>query len=145
MNALTRSITSGTAGAVVLTLLHEVARRRIPSAPRMDLMGMRAIRRMAPNLREPQMSSRDLHNLALAGDIVSNSLYYAAIPARSRRATWMRATALGAAAGLGALLVPEPIGLGPPPHSHLRSNQLMTVAWYLAGAFATAATASALD
>jgi hypothetical protein len=73
---------------------------------------------------------------------VSNSVYYAAVAAPTRRATWTRAVVLGAAAGIGALLLPEPMGLGPPPHSEHRGNQLMTLTWYLAGALTAAAVAS---
>ena len=143
MNVMKR-LTSGAIGAVALTALHELARRRLPTAPRMDLVGMRAVRRLAPSLREPNLRSRDLHNLTLAGDLISNSIYYAGIPASTPTATWARAAVLGVAAGFGALLLPEPMGLGPPPHSDFRSNQVMTVAWYVAGALATAAAATAM-
>src|SRR4051812_21042112 len=143
MTQLTRRLTSGAVGAVALTTLHELARRKVANAPRMDLMGMRALRRMAPQLHEPHMPSERLHTVALAGDLLCNSLYYAAVPARTPASTWTRAAVLGLAAGLGALLLPEPMGLGPPPHSDRRSNQLMTVAWYVAGAVATAAAAIA--
>ena len=111
----------------------------------MDLVGMRAIRGMAPQFREPRVSSRTLHNVTLAGDLVCNSIYYAAIPAATAGATWARAAALGVAAGMGALLLPEPMGLGPPPHSDRRSNRIMTLAWYAAGAAATAAAATAMQ
>jgi hypothetical protein len=138
------SITSGVAGAASLTLLHELARRRLPYAPRMDLVAMRGLRRLVPGLREPNVRSKQLHTLALAGDLVSNSVYYAAVAAPTARATWTRAAVLGTAAGAGALLLPEPMGLGTPPHSEDRRNQLMTVTWYLAGALAAAAVATAM-
>ena len=83
-----------------------------------------------------------LHGLALIGDLVSNLLYYAAIPARTPAANWARAIALGTAAGLGALLLPERVGLGKPPHADSLANQLMTVKWYLAGAVTTAVVAT---
>jgi hypothetical protein len=144
MTGLTRRLTSGAIGAVGLTILHELARRRVTNAPRMDLMGMRALRRMSPQLHQPHMSSERLHTVALAGDLVCNSIYYAAIPGRTPTSTWTRAAVLGLAAGCGALLLPEPMGLGPPPHSDRRSNQAMTVAWYAAGAAATALAATAI-
>ena len=144
MTGLTRSLTSGAIGALGLTVLHELARRRVSNAPRMDLMGIRALRRMSPKLHEPHVSSERLHTVALAGDLMCNSLYYAAIPGRTPTSTWTRAAVLGLAAGFGALLLPEPMGLGPPPHSDRRSNQAMTVAWYAAGAAATAVAATAI-
>jgi hypothetical protein len=144
MTSMTTRLAGGAIGAVALTALHELARRRVTTAPRMDLMGMRALRRMAPQFREPQVASRELRLAALLGDLVCNSLYYAAIPGPTRRATWARAAALGVAAGLGALLLPERMGLGPPPHGDRLSNQAMTIAWYTAGAAATAGLATAL-
>jgi hypothetical protein len=139
------SMTSGVAGAAALTTLHELARRRLPDAPRMDLVGMQALRRLVPPLREPNVSSRQLHTTALAGDLVSNSIYYAAVAAPTAGATLARAVVLGSAAGMGALLLPEPMGLGSPPHSEHRRNQIMTVAWYLAGALTAAAVATAMS
>jgi hypothetical protein len=142
MTSWINSLASGAAGAVTLTVIHELARRRIPYAPRMDLVAMRGLRRIFPPLR--QASAGGVHKLALAGDLVSNSLYYAAIPAGTHAATWRRAALLGAGAGAGALLLPEPMGLGTPPHSDRRANETMTMAWYMAGALVTAAVATAL-
>ena len=41
-----RSITSGIAGALVLNGIHEVARRVIEFAPRLDILAMRGLRRI---------------------------------------------------------------------------------------------------
>jgi hypothetical protein len=38
-----RALISGFVGARTLTLIHETARRVNPNAPRMDILGMRAI------------------------------------------------------------------------------------------------------
>ena len=139
MSRATRSLASGIAGALALTAIHEVARRRFASAPRMDEVAMRGLRKILPGkFRDP----RRLHQLALAGDLLSNSVYYSVIAAPTRKATWMRAGVLGTAAGLCALFLPERLGLGVPHNSHRRSNQFMTVGWYLAGALATAFVAT---
>jgi hypothetical protein len=138
-----RSLMSGAVGAAALTLVHEGARRHLPYAPRMDVLGMRALRRLPSFEHEHPRSSR-LHRWALAGDLVANSLYYAAIPAASRRMTWSRAAVLGLAAGTGALLAPARVGLGDPPGSEYRANRVMTVAWYVAGALAAAAAANGM-
>lgn len=140
MRTWKNSMASGLVGAAALTLLHEAARRNLPHAPRLDVLGMRALRRIPALRHEPPRSSR-LRRWALASDIVANSLFYAAIPARRRGETWARAVGLGAAAGVAALALPGRIGLGEPPDSASRSNQAMTVLWYLAGAVAAAATA----
>ena len=43
--SLTKAIGGGVAGAAAVTLLNESARRVIPHAPRMEVMGKRAIAR----------------------------------------------------------------------------------------------------
>jgi hypothetical protein len=37
------AVASGLVGATTLTMMHELVRRVIPEAPRVDLLGMRAI------------------------------------------------------------------------------------------------------
>jgi hypothetical protein len=110
----------------------------------MDVLGMGALRRFIPALQHEWPRSSRLYRLALAGDLVANTMYYSAIPARDRATTWNRAAALGLAAGAGALLLPETLGLGDPPSSELRANQAMTVAWYVAGALAAALAANSM-
>lgn len=134
---------SGAIGALALTAVHETGRRRLPYAPRMDVLGMRALRRLPVFAHERPRSAR-LQRWALAGDLVANSLYYAAVPAASSASTWARAAALGLAAGVGALALPERMGLGEAPNSQRWANKAMTVAWYVAGALATAAAANGM-
>jgi hypothetical protein len=142
MTGLTRSLTSGAAGALALTAIHELARRRVDDAPRMDVVAMRGLARLLPEApRDPQR----LHKLALAGDLASNSLYYSLIAAPTAGATWVRAALLGTGAGLGALLLPERLGLGWPPRSEQPANRVMTIAWYLVGAVTAAAVASLMS
>jgi hypothetical protein len=130
-----RSLVGGVVGALALTAVHEVGRRFLTNAPRMDEVAMRGLRRVLPRR---QSDPRRLHQLALGGDLISNSLYYSAIAAPSAKETWTRAVALGTAAGVGALLLPERLGLGAPQNSEHRANQVMTIGWYLAGALAAA-------
>ena len=139
MTRLTRSLTSGVAGALALTLIHETGRRALARAPRMDEVAMRGLRKLLPGKQRDPVR---LHKLALAGDLVSNAVYYSAIAAPTRKATWTRAAALGTAAGFCALRLPERIGLGVPPNAEHRANQFMTVGWYLAGALAAAFVAT---
>ena len=110
----------------------------------MDLLGMRAVRQLlrAAGWRVPPR--RKQQQLALAGDLVANALYYAAVSAPTTSRTWLRAVVFGAAAGAGALLLPRPLGLGDPPKSDRAANQVMTVTWYLAGALTAAGVANAL-
>jgi hypothetical protein len=142
MSGYLRCLLSGAAGAVTLTAIHELVRRRVDYAPRMDLVATRGLRQVLPDEAVTKLGVAGLRRLALIGDLVSNSLYYAAIPAGTAAATWRRAMTLGAVAGAGALVLPEPLGLGSPPNSDVRANQLMTLAWYLGGAIAAGAVAN---
>lgn len=153
MTSRFKSLLAGSVGAVTLTMVHELGRRLLPDAPRMDVLGTRALRRLenAPGwsssswlTRLSRSNAATRHRVAMAGDLVANSLYYAAVAGRSAGDTWTRAAVLGSAAGAGALLLPKPMGLGEPPRSHRADTQAMTVAWYLIGALAAGATANAM-
>ena len=137
------SFVSGAIGAGVLTLIHQGARRRLPRAPRMDVLGMRAVDRVTEWMGARVLPRPQLQRAALAGDLIANSLYYSMVPGRTASNTWRRGLMLGAMAGVGALSLPERLGLGTPPDSDSRSNQFMTVAWYVLGGLAAAAAANA--
>lgn len=134
----------GLAGAVALTLVHETMRRFVPNAPRMDVLGMRSIEKLMTKAdAEPPQDKDELHTWALAGDVVSNSLYYSLAGTGSN--AWWRGAALGAAAGLGAVYLPGPLGLGEAPSNRTTQTQLMTVGYYLLGGLVAAALGYALS
>ena len=139
------SMMAGVTGAGTLTLLHQAARSMTPYAPRMDVLGIRALRGAYRRLGVEAGSDASLERQALAGDVVANSAYYALVGAGSRESVWARGLALGLVAGLGAILLPRPLGLGDPPNAELRSTQLMTVAWYVIGGLTAAAAFAARD
>jgi hypothetical protein len=130
---------SGAAGAMALTAVHQAARGRVPNAPRMDVLGMRAIARGAAAAGLPFPTGRRLYRSTLAGDLVSNALYYALVGWGGRDAA-RNGAVLGAAAGVGALVLPPLIGLGEPPHVESWANRIMTVAWYTLGGVVAGAT-----
>lgn len=132
-----KALGSGLAGAVALTAIHETARRYLDDAPRMDVLGMRAITKSLRAIdQEPPVP---LHEITLAGDILTNSLYYSLVATGDARTALVRGLLLGAAAGVGAVVLPERIGLGDQP-SHTTATKAMTVAWYTAGGLVAAAT-----
>lgn len=136
---------SGFIGACTLTLIHETARRNIPNAPRMDILGMRAIAGTLDKLDTPAPDDKELHSLAMAGDIVSNSVYYSLVGLGTPETALACGTLLGLAAGIGAVLLPEPLGLGSAPSSRTNETKIMTVAWYTAGGVAAALAYQALS
>ncbi|HEY1404511.1 MAG TPA: hypothetical protein VGB05_10320 [Pyrinomonadaceae bacterium] len=129
---------SGFAGACALTLIHESARRSLPRAPRMDVLGMRAIARSMRRVGHEPPPAGELHTLALVGDVVGNSLYYSLVGVGRPEGALLRGTMLGLAAGVGAVLLPEPLGLGDAPSARTPQTKAMTVGWYLAGGLAAA-------
>ena len=131
------SLAAGLAGAAVLTAVHETTRRVTPDAPRMDILGERAIAKLMRGAGKSPPRGKKLHRLALGGDIVSNSLYYALVG--SGRDAWVRGAGLGLAAGIGAVVLPPVLGLGRAPRGVTPRTKAMTVAYYLAGGLAAAA------
>jgi hypothetical protein len=143
MEKLLKAAGAGLAGSVVLTLVHETARQFIPDAPRMDILGMRALEKGYNALDEMPPGPKKLHNLTLAADIVSNAAYYSLIG--SGKNAWLKGAGLGLAAGLGGVLLPGPLGLGKEPSNRTPQTQVMTVAWYLIGGLAAAVVAKAFN
>jgi hypothetical protein len=141
---LLKALGGGLAGACALTVIHEVARRNVPNAPRMDVLGMRAIAKSLRGAGATPPEGDELHNAALAGDLLSNSLYYSLVGVGSRNGAVMRGALLGAAAGVGAVTLPGPLGLGEAPSRREPETALMTIAWYLAGGLAAGAAYRAL-
>lgn len=138
-SSTTESVIAGIAGAVTLTAVHQVAQRLYDGAPRMDVVGMRAMKALRQRAAVPVPGRDTLYRQTLAGDLVSNALYYSLVGVGSAETRWARGAALGLAAGFGALVLPRPMGLGDPPHSERTANQVLTVAWYTVGGFAAAA------
>lgn len=74
------SLAAGLAGGEALTALHETARRLRPrDAPRMDVLGMRALRKLLGRARVSQPNVAALFDLTVAGDVLSNGLYYSLV------------------------------------------------------------------
>ncbi|MBA3888171.1 MAG: hypothetical protein H0X67_20965 [Acidobacteria bacterium] len=134
-------LASGFIGATALTALHETARRIIAEPPRMDIVGMRAIEKLCDVAGCQPPTSGQLYGITMAGDVISNGIYYAAVGRGSRAAVWTRGAALGLAAGIGAVVLPERLGLGKPPHHERIRTRVLTVAWYVTGALVAAAAA----
>lgn len=139
-----RALGSGLAGACVLNVLHETVRQFVPEAPRVDVLGKRAIAASLRAVGKDVPPDDELYALALAGDVLSNSLYYSLVGAGARESALLRGALLGFGAGVGAVVLPEPMGLGSEPTRRTPATQVMTIAWYTIGGLAAAATFRAL-
>lgn len=130
---------------VVTTVLNEVARRAAPGvAPRMEILGMRAAKAGFEAAGEDVPPRRELMKMTFAGEVVSNSAYYSLVGFARPENGLLAGGALGLAAGIGAVLLPGPMGLGDEPSSRTPETKAMTIAWYTAGGLAAGAVWNAM-
>lgn len=139
------SLGGGLAGACAITLIHESVRKIVPKAPRMDLLGMNAISKglNAAGIKTPTGSK--LYTMALAGDILSNSIYYAFAGAGNEKNIWLKSSMLGLAAGVAAVTLPGPLGLEEKHSARTSETKLMTIGLYVAGALVATAIMKLMD
>lgn len=144
MNATT-ALAGGLAGAATITLLHESIRRVVPEAPRMDRLGMQAISKGLKKAGKKVPKQDTLFTITMAGDLISNALFYSAAGIGSEKNIWVRSSVLGLAAGLGAVLLPQPLGLNNKHSNRTVATQMMTVGLYVTGALVTTAVIKLLN
>lgn len=129
-----RSLIAGFAGAAAVTIVHEAARRLSRSAPRMDVLGRETIGRTYEIAGAARPYPQRLQQMALAGDLVSNTLYYSMAGCSAWGLHAMtRGGMLGLFAGVGAVALPPIMGLPAWPTQRSRATQLMALSWYTLG------------
>jgi len=133
------AILGGLAGAAALTVLHEAIKKVDPKAPRMDLLGMMALSKIIRGIGKNPPSDDKLYVYTLVGDLLSNALYYSLAGIGKEKSLLQKGAALGAAAGLGALLLPKRLHLNEAYSNRTPRTQAMTVAYYLIGSLVAAA------
>jgi len=144
MNAFTRAIAAGAAGAGATTILHELTRRLAADAPRVDLLGMQALARLLRTGGTAPPTGRALYNLTLAGDLASNTAYFGVVGAAPRERAVALGVALGLFAGAGAVLLPPYLGLSGATTGRTGATAALTVALYPAGGLVAGAAYRAL-
>lgn len=140
-----RALLSGLTGAATVNLLNEGARRVSQHAPRMEVIGERALQRSLRLADVKPPRGRALYRWALAGDVAGNTFYYSLAGLGSRRGARRRGAVLGLLAGLGAVFLTKPLGLGRQPDEDTPVTQALTVAWYTAAGIAAGAASHALS
>lgn len=140
-----KSTIGGLAGACTLTLLNESVKKLDKDAPRMDLLGMNAVARLMKGNDILTQTAGKLFPIALAGDLVSNSLYYSMADSTDRKKTLIRGGLLGLGAGLGAVVLPKTLGLNEEASTRTVKTKVLTVAWYVIGGLVAAAAMNLLD
>jgi hypothetical protein len=135
---LIESLAGGLVGVAALTAVHEAGRKIVPNAPRMDIYARRvAARGMEMAGIEPPGANK-MHALTLAGDVLTNGLFYALVMGMNPRRSMDRGVLGGLLAGIGGVVLPPLIGLGRQPSNRTHRTQLMTIAYYTLGGLVAA-------
>lgn len=140
-----KNIAAGLGGAIALNIIHESLKKHDKNMPRVDLLGEEALEKSLDYFDAEITREDTLYKATLAGDIISNTLYYSAIGAGNPKHIWARAVTMGITAGIGAITLPEPLGLDDEPVARTTKTKALTIAYYLAGALVTAGIAKALS
>jgi hypothetical protein len=137
------STIGGIAGAAALTLMNEGIKKTNTNAPRLDLLGQNALAKFVKG--NDMLSKTAQQFFPMAGDLISNSLFFGMARGDSAAATLVRGALLGLGAGIGAVALPEPLGLESQHTNRTNQTKIMTVAWYVIGGLVAAAVINALD
>ena len=127
------SCAAGFAGAVTVTLLHQLLKHSVDDAPRLDSLGRQALVRGAVKTGIEPPRGENLQAAALAGDLVANTTYYSAVALAPRGGELAAGLMLGAAAGVCSLMLPGPMGLDERATNRSGQTQALTVALYTLG------------
>lgn len=133
-----RNILGGIAGAVVLNLVHEVAKRVSHKAPRVDLMGEEALSKSIEAVGIEPPTGKTLTASTFVADLASNAGYYAMIGKGDHDTILLRGAGYGLMAGLGAIGLAKPLGLNESTVTRTDETKILTVTWYLIGGLAAA-------
>ncbi|MFD0795171.1 hypothetical protein ACFQZX_16230 [Mucilaginibacter litoreus] len=139
-----QNIIGGLAGALALNILHESVRRVYQDAPRVDLVGEEALTKIAESAGTEPPKGDKLYAATLAGDILSNALYYSVIGTSKKKNLLATGLVTGLAAGVGAVTLTKPLGLSDAPVTRTDKTKALTVAWYTLGGVVAALTIKAL-
>lgn len=129
---LLTSMISGLAGSVALTLLHQQLKSAVEDAPAMDELGMETLEKSLSAADVTVPSREKLYEYTLAGDLAGNAAYYSLVGINPKHSI-LTGAALGLAAGIGAIVLPEKMGLDDQPSNATRKTQVLTLGLYLAG------------
>lgn len=125
-----KKIIAGLGGAIALNILHETIRKNFSNVPHINELGEEALLKATENTAINFTGKNELYAATLVGDILSNGIYYATTATNHNVLS-------GLAAGLGAIGLPDKMGLNDEPVAANNKKKLMTVGYYLFGAIVT--------
>ena len=120
-----KKIIAGLGGSIALNLLHEAIRKNFDNVPQINKVGEEALNKALDKVDAKITDQDKLYAATLAGDVISNGIYYATT------ATTGFNIASGVAMGLGAVILPQKMGLDDAPVAETTQKKVMTVAYYL--------------
>lgn len=132
MNIISRSLLAGLAGAITTTLLHELIRKNVRNAPRLDLLGEEATAKTIKAAGVTPPAGDNLYWTSLVSDIVTNTFYYSMVGLK-KQSPVRAGIGLGVSAGVGAVQLPGKLGLAEEHTAGSQQKKLMTVALYAIG------------
>ncbi|PWV49093.1 hypothetical protein [Chitinophaga sp. S165] len=124
------SMTSGLISSVALTVAHETLRKNVSQAPRMDKLGMQALSSSLNQARLPVPGEKKLYYATMAGDIAGNAGYYSLVGMNPKYSI-LTGAALGLMAGIGAITLPNKLGLNEKYSNKTGKTQLLTLGLYV--------------
>ena len=131
------NLLAGLGGAIVLTILNESLKNVSGDMPRIELVGEEAVQKTAAFFGVEVNDQDTLYGASLVGDLLSNTTYFSLISGEGS-GLWTKAASAGIVAGLGAVNLPDKLGLDDEPVAKSTNTKLLTTAYYLAGALTTA-------
>src|SRR5688500_6669157 len=99
------SIISGLTGSIALTLLHELLKKTVSAAPRMDKLGQQGLSKILSAAGNEIPSVDDLQKFALGADIIGNAAYYSLVSIKPKYSL-LTGAVIGFTAGIGAVALP---------------------------------------
>jgi hypothetical protein len=127
-----KALIGGFVGAATVTLLNESMRRMSGITPRLDKLGEEATAKAIESVGGTPPTGDRLYATSLAADLLSNTLYYSTAAANKDHALFCGA-GLGVLAGLGAVYLPEQMGLDPLPTAETDAKKWITIGTYTLG------------
>jgi len=124
---------AGLAGATTLTILHEFVRLIDRDAPRMDELGKQAIAKLASKAGIDVPDEDKLYLITTVSELISNGLFFSLIGKVHKENAIVRGAALGLIAGIGAITLPDKLGLDERASTRTTKTKWMTVGLYLIG------------
>ena len=135
---ISSAIAGGLAGTCTVALLHESLKKVTQASPRMELLDMEALSKILKSIKVKIPEYDQLLKWTLAGEIITHTLYYS-VTGIGKKGIWLKGILLGVAAGITAVVLPNPLGLNGAPSNRSPQTEAMTIAMYLAGGLAASA------